>query len=492
MLMQSALDNFSVPNPHGTDRRPYLMSGRVTSPVPLTASEYETYVQRCLRTWSVDVVLDTGEYLQSCRVVQPQGNGREGVRRLPRLPQQTASGEVLQGDAVLVSFLYGSIAHPVILGTISPMADSRYSLEDLEQVQVTTRDINERQDRHEYVDSMDPETPLVTSYATRTTGLTMETEHRGQQRVDGVALAAQRLERHRGGRDVELEHVVQVDEGTLATIRHSNRSAHELRQFHGVRTEEGLSTVTIEDLQAQVLQLTHRVEALNTLILRSNRAESLVLQHKTPEFQTTVLSDSESRTLSLVAEDLTAESQAGLTVSREGETILRRVGSDDTAAMVRLSKDGSITVHNSSGPTIHLDESSALVTAGKSSITISNDNGISLTTPGGTMVAAFDDAVVVTSPTCTIASQSIHLQTGGLTIGPSPATAKFIPDAVKVELAIQALQTNLTALVTAFNTHVHTSAAPGSPTTPSMIRATPPAANLFMTARDALVSVKGS
>lgn len=491
--MQSGLLNQTTPNPYGSDRRPYLTTGRVTAPMEPGHPDFKGYTERCLRSWSVDVILDTGEYLQSCRVMSVQGNQREGLRRLPRLPQVTASGEVIPGDSVVVSFLHGAAGVPVILGTIAPLPDPELKLDDLEQVQVTTRDPNERQDRHEYIDLNDPEKPLITAHMTRSTGLMVETEHSGVQRIDGKVRSAQALERRKGGRDVETEQMVEVDDTTTAALRTSNKAGATLRQMHAVKGSEGTAMVIIEDLKAQVLQLTHQVNELSKLVIKSDKADALLLQQETKDLRTTVYSDSASKTVGVLAEDLNSRTRAGWSIGPKGELIVRRLNASSGDTKIEFNDDDSMTLQVPSGPTVHLEKNEVLVTSGSTSVRVSDTEGVNMVTKGGTMVSAFDDAVVVTAPAVTLNAGNVHLSTGSVLVGQSAAGAFTLPAAEKLQVKMAQIEAALKTLAVWARTHVHTSTPPSTPTSPSVIPLPPSASpsNLFNLATDTLKSIKG-
>jgi hypothetical protein len=473
-------------------KRYTLRTGRVAAPAGPGDAAYEAYVQRCLKQWSVDVELDNNEYLIGCRVLSMQGNAREGLRRLPRIPRKGPNGTSLPGDVVLVGFLNGQPDSAVVIGTLSPSEHAiDLTTEDLESLQVTTKDMNEVQDRLEHLDTSNPSAALVTATMSRTTGLMRETEHAGETWVDGQILSAQLLERSYAGRSIETEHRVEVDASTNAVVRTSDRDAKDLRQVHAVETAAGVSSVIVEDLQAQVLSLTQQVAQLNTLVLRSMEGKQLLLQQETPALRTTAISDSDTKTVSLVVEDRGANTRAGWTVGPKGELILRRSGSDNKETTLSLTEDGSLVMQTPGGASVLIDDEDVLVSTGTASVTISEASGVHLATRQGTRVTMTDDAVAVIGPTCTVQAGSVHLKTGGLLVGDSAAGSKFVPDADKVESAIRTLQQRLAALTTAFNSHIHPTGSPGSPTGLSVQRATAPAPNLFLTARDSLKTVKG-
>lgn len=492
MTMPAILGSLNMVNPSGTAPRWELRSGRVSSPVPVTSPDYQGYVDRCLRTWSVDVQLESGEYLIGCRVVSMQGNDREGVRRLPRLPAIGRDGSTIAGDAVVVGFLNGFAGAPTVLGALSPAVSSSSTADSQEAVQVTTRDPHEIQDRVEFVDISYPTRDLITSVMTRNNGYNVEHEHRGETLVDGEPRAAQRLERHFGGRSVELEHRVEVDADTTALIRESNQNALELRSIHAVNAPSGMSSVIVSDLEAKVLQLTQQVENLATLVLRSNQGSQLLLQQETDALRTTIYADSDTKTVGLLAEDRSASTRAGWSIGPRGELLLRRIDGSNRETKIELNDDNSLTIQTPTGPTVHLGTDEVLVTSGGSTVRVSEDDGISvLTSDGKSSIVATDDSLVVTGPTATIKAATVHLQTGAMLVGDSAAGAQRVPSAERLAQRMLTIETALRALSTWAQTHTHTSASPGVSTGPSLAPAPTAPTGLFNLNTDTLKSVKG-
>lgn len=475
----------------GAPPRVSLRSGRVTSPVPPGDPAFDAYVQRCLRTWSVDVELESGEYVIGCRLMTTQGNSREGIRRMPRLPSIGEGAAVIPGDLVVVGFLNGSIEAGLVLGYFNPSIHSSVSADDLEQSQMTSRRADEVQERYEHSDLSDPTGPAITSVVTRNDGLNLEREHGGEMLVNGVRLSSMHLERHVGGRNIDTEQMVSVDPTTKATIRTSNTAASDLRSMHAVQGPDGLSVVAYQDLQAQVIQLTHQVKELSKLVVSSDKAERLLVQHETPKLVTTMISDSDSRTVQMLAEDVAAKTKGGWSVGPKGEVLLRRLDASGKETIIQLNEDNTLTIQVPSGPTIYLDESDVLVTSGGSSITVSEDDGISLITKGGTMITAQDDAVVVSGDACTIATQSVHLKTGGLLVGASQAGAQRVPSAERLLARMIQVETALKTLALWCRTHTHPVA--GTAAAPSTLVLSPSASpsGLFNLVTDTIKSIKG-
>lgn len=473
----------------GATPRVSLRSGRVTSPVPPDDPAFDAYVQRCLRTWSVDVELDSGEYVIGCRLMTMQGNSREGVRRMPRLPSLGEGAAIVPGDLVVVGFLNGSVEAGLVLGAFNPSIHSSVSADDLEESQMTSRRADEVQERYEHSDITDP--TAITSVVNRNDGLNLEREHGGDMIVDGVRLSAMHLERHVGGRNIDTEQVVSVDTTTKATIRTSNKAASDLRSMHAVQAPDGLSVVAYQDLQAQVIQLTHQVKELSKLVVSSDKAERLLLQHETPKLVTTVISDSDSKTVQMLAEDVAAKTKGGWSVGPKGEVLLRRLDANGKETIIQLNQDNTLTIQVPSGPTIYLDENDVMVTSGGSSITVSEDDGISLITKKGTMITAQDDAVVVSGDACTIATKTVHLKTGGLLVGASQAGAQRVPSAERLLARMIQVETALKTIALWCRTHTHPVAGTAAAPSTQVLSPSASPSGLFNLVTDTIKSIKG-
>ena len=471
--------------------RSMLRTGRVVAPCDPSDAKYQDYVKRCLSTWAVDVELENGEYVPNCRVLSLQGNSREGLRRLPRLPSPGANKEIVPGDLVVVGFLNGFAEAPVVLGTLSSVTHPNIPADTQESAQVTTKDINEAQDRREYIDWSNDQRPLVSSVMTRNSGLRHETEQRSQQWVGGKPMTAQRLERSLGGRSIEKEQTVEVEQGVTAIVRESNREGVDLREAHVVKTAEGVSSVTVEDLKAQVLQLTQQVAELSKLVVRSDKGEALFLQQETPKLRTTVLSDSNSRTVSLLAEDRQENTRASLVLGAGGTVTIRRNTGQKAETTIALDDDDSLMLQIPSGPTVFLRDRDVIVTSGKASVTVSEEAGVSLVTAQGASVNAVDDTVVVTGQACTINAPQVHLSAGTVLLGPGTGVRHSLVSGERLLIQMRRVETALSTLALWCRTHTHPVA--GATAGPSLTRllaaATP--TGLIVPATDFLRSTKG-
>lgn len=468
-----------------------LRTGRVVAPCDPSSAKYQDYVNRCLATWTVDVELESGEYVPNCRVLSFQGNSREGVRRLPRLPSPGANKEIVPGDIVVVGFLNGFAEAPVVLGTLSGMTHPNIPVDTQEAAQVTTKDINEAQDRREYIDWSNDQRPLVSSVMTRNSGLRHETEQRSQQWVGGKPMTAQRLERSLGGRSIEKEQTVEVEQGVTAIVRESNREGVDLREAHVVKTPQGVNSVTVEDLQAQVLQLTQQVAELSKLVVRSDKGESLFLQQETPKLRTTVLSDSDSRTVSILAEDRQENTRASLVLGKGGTITLRRNTGQRAETTIEMDDDDSLTLQIPSGPTVFLRDKDVIVTSGKASVTVSEEAGVSLVTAEGTSVNAVGESVVVTGQACTINAPQVHLSSGTILLGPGTGLRNSLVSGEKLAIQMGRIETALSTLALWCRTHTHPVAGPLAGPSPRPLLPTANPAGLMVPTRDFLRSTKG-
>lgn len=495
MPLPSILGGMTPVASQGPRARSVLRTGRVTAPCDPAGPKYQDYVRRCLSTWTVDVELESGEYIPNCRVVSLQGNSREGVRRLPRLPVAGANQEVVPGDLVIVGFLNGFADAPVVLGTLSTVVHPNIPGTTQEAAQVTTTDINEAQDRLEYVDRSNPKKPLITSTMTRNTGLRYETEHRGEQWVNGQPLMAQRLERSLGGRSQEMEQTVEVSKETTALLRTSNRDGMDLREAHVVKSPDGTSSVTMEDLQAKVLQLTQQVAELSKLVIRSDKGETLSLQQETPKLRTTVVSDSASKTVSVLAEDRQQNTRAGWTLGAGGSVTIRRNSGSRAETTIQLGTDDSLMLQIPSGPTVFLRQQDVLITSGQASVTVSEQAGVSLVTAQGASVNAVDDSIVVTGTACTINAPQVHLSASSILLGPGTGTRHSLVSGERLQTQLRRVEQALATLATWCRTHTHVVATTpvgmvaGPSSLPLLPTATP--TSLIVSATDFLKSTKG-
>lgn len=467
-----------------------LRTGQVVSPIPVDDPDYDGYVSRCLRTWSVDVLTDSGDYLPNVRVINAQGNSREGTRTLPRLPSLGVNGEEIPGDLVVVAGLYGSMDYSVVLGTLCPYIEADISADEQEAEMVTTRDINETISRKEYVDTS-YQRPLYMATTTRNSGLDLEHEHAGEVLVDGEPRLSHRLERVHAARSVDLEHRVQVNAGTLATIRESNTDALDVKRIHAVKSDEGVSTVTIADLQAQVLQLAHKVQELGELVMMSDKGKMAQIEHTSGPHHVLIFSDAPSKTVSTLVEDRDADTQGQWLIGPKGEVLIRRVDKDGKQTRIALNDDNTLTIQTPGGESIHLDDQAVLVTSSGSSLKVAEDTGVTMTAKDGAVVTV-DEDITLNANNLSLAGAAIHLKTGGLVVGDTLAGAQSIPSAERMLQRMIQIEVALRTIGTWAQSHTHTATSVGAPTTPPNIplpsTATP--TGLFNLITDTIKSIK--
>lgn len=461
--------------------RTTLRTGRVTSPVSPAGNpkDFQAYVDRCLRTWSVDVLLDSGEYVPYCRIVSPQSNGREGLRRMFRMPMAATAaggssvvgeGTTTFGDLVVVGFVNGQTGSPVVLGSLTPMMSTTASADVMESAAVTTTDVTEWQDRHDHLNLDDPTNPLPSSTMARDTGLTRETEHQTQTRVNGQVVAAHILDRDLAARSTEHEQVVQGESGVTGVIRRSNTEAQDLTHLHSTIAGDASASVVIEDLKAQVLQLTQQMSTLYKLVLRSDQAKTLTVQQHAESFQLTVVSDAESKTATLLHEDLDEHTQGGLTLAPSSQVVLRRSTNGSPESVVMLNADGSITLRSASGTAVHLDQNDVLITSKSTTVLVSETNGVSVTTKGGSVLSIEDDSMVMTAPAVTVRTPQLHLNSGVVRVGDTGGAGSGVPVIETLYTKLGKVETAISSLYSWAASHTHTATGSTSPTTPPTSR----------------------
>lgn len=476
--MQSSLQNTYAVNFNMPPQVTGLRTGRVTSPFdPRKEDEredYKKYIARCLKTWTVDVLLDSGAYLTGVRVLQVQGNGREGLRRMPRFPRFIPDQEVELGDEVVVAFLHEQPLAPIIMGTLAPSRNPRADYERLEKEYAVTKDENEWQDRHDYLDTTKPKT-LGSHTSTRDTGLTRDIEHVVNTWVDDVERRSHVLHRDSKARSLEYEHYVETGDGTAASVRTTDEEGVTLRVLHAVKDETATGKLSLESLQAQVASLQLEVENMGKLLVRATQGKQLLVQQTTPASTFTLAVSNPNKTASVTLQDTDAGTFSGLTLTAKGTTSLKRLSQEQKVSEVLLSDDGSVLVRSTEGSALLLDDGDVLLTSAGSTIQVTDDRGVSIATSGGSEMMLQDDALVVTAPAVTITAPIIHLS--GQTVvgsGRPQGLSGLVPDTQTLYRKLTRLTDYVTTLYTWAVAHTHISTAPGSPTAPALPIAPPP------------------
>lgn len=471
-LMNSVPVDFNLPPAMHS-----LRTGRVTSPFdprkPDEVEEHRMYVERCLKTWTVDVLLDTGQYLSAVRVMQLQGNGREGLRRLPRFPRFIPDQEVEQGDEVVVAFLHGQPLAPIVVGTLTPPRNSQADFESLQSEYATTTDENEWQDRHDYLDTSKPKT-LGAHTSTRDTGLNRDVEHVVDTWIDDQERHSHVLQRDSKARSLEYEHFVQTGEGLGASVRTTDEDATTLRTLHVVKDAEGTGKVTLESLQAKVLSLALEVEQMGKLLVKATEGQQLMVQQTTQESTFTMAVSNPGKSVGLLMQDSQANTSAGVNIGPEGATTLKRIDGESKVSEVFLDTDGSVMLRSKEGSTVLLDEQEVLITSGRSTVHVGDNGGISITSAGGALVTVQDDAVMVTAPAITLASDLVHLQ-GQVIVGSGAPSGQqgFVPDTQQLYQKLAQLANDVSNLTIWASTHMHPTAAVGLPSPPVIVPPVP-------------------
>jgi hypothetical protein len=171
--------------------------------------------------------------------------------------------------------------------------------------------------------------------------------------------------------------------------------------------------------------------------------------------------------------------------------MLRRIDQTGKQTRVALNDDNSLTLQTPGGESVHLDDQAVLVTSSGSSIRVAEDTGISVRAADGAMLTV-DDGVTLSGENITLAATKLHLKTGGILIGDIPAGAQSIPSAERLLVRMTQIEVALRTLSTWARAHVHTSSAPGSPTSPPVtpLPSTASPTGLFNLVTDTLKSLK--
>lgn len=460
--MQSALGRMQATDLTEPSSIRKLMTGRITSPVdprdPAMRSVYDEYITRCIKTNTVDVLVDhTGQYLSGCLLMQAQGNGREGSRRMPRFPRAISDKEVSFGDSVVVAFLHSNPSAPIVLGFLIPPKNAKADFEALESDYVTVRDPNEWMERHDHLDTSEIET-LGSHTMSRDSGIDRSTEHVVDAWIDAEKRRSHVIARDTKARSLEYEHYVQTGEAEAGSVRVTDDEATTLRLLHAVKDADGKGKVTIESIAAKVLRLQLEVENMGKLLLSATNGEQLLLQQDTPQSTATLAVSGKSTHLALAVEDKSSSATATLTLAADGVANLMRVGGDKKASHVLLDDDGSVLLRSTTGGVLSLADGMTVLTSRKAKIVISESGGIAITSAGGTMVTIQDDAVVLSADKVTVASPVVHLS-GQVRSGPS-GRGGFVPDTSKLYTKLNTLSAQVSGLLKWANLHTHAGPSP--------------------------------
>lgn len=453
-----------------------LRVGQVASPVsPIKdAQTFDTYIQQCLRTWTVDVVLDDGSYLYACRIVTPQGNTREGLRRMFKFPRQDLSERHWVGDRVVVGFLEANAATPVVLGALFPIsitADPTATLAEAAKQVFVTPDQNEWRDRHEVIDYTDSTNPLPAHTERRDSGKKVEEV----QEVFEAPVAGSPSDNTRNlvrefsdsAKTITHEHAVESggkDHRTINTVYTSDKAAKDLLASHQTQTTDGNSftaNVTYQDLEARTLNLQHQVQVLtdvvNSLIMHSDQAQLLTVSHETFGQSVLIRSDGAHNNLSVVKRDKSDNSNASLQMSAHSVVVLRRSSNGQPDAWVVLDADGNAIVQSAFGSSVRLAKESAVVRSGGSSVLINDSQGIEAVSKDGGSFTLNGDAATVTAASVAVKASAITMATGALRVGAGAGNTSMIPATEKVYSRLTTLENRLADFEKWALTHFHSS-----------------------------------
>jgi hypothetical protein len=152
------------------------------------------------------------------------------------------------------------------------------------------------------------------------------------------------------------------------------------------------------------------------------------------------------------------------------QKVAKDIASGDLISVISLEKDGSIQLRNSDGAMIALDVTNKgiVLQDAKGNLYTMNKDGVTLidnTSGGGSIVAlnGKGDVNVIASKNINLTAPNVNLKAGGVFLGDNANFSGVNWEPLQIWLS----------------THTHTSAAPGSPTSPPAV---PPPANIKSTA----------
>lgn len=462
-----------------------LRLGQVACPAPNGTPEHAAYIDYCLRTWTVDVVLEGGEYLPACRLMTPQGNDREGFRRMlkfPRAVEPTADeGPVTTtitnlGDRVIVAFLNGYVLTPVVLGTLFPTAidpDTSIPLAGEEGVEATTyvtTSADEWRDRHEVVDHSVPENPRVAYTDRRDTGASTHVEHvvvhAGATATDpSENVEARALTSSEGARTLAREHRVERREGGAVLtdmVQHADVDARQITYRHAVQETADLTHhVLVQDLGAKVLRLEQVVQEqaglINQLLLHSAEGARVTLHHRTgdattPDHTATIVSDGTTQHLALVK--TTPDGSASLAFEADSSVVLRCAPVGQPDSWLVMEEDGTINLHSATGASLRLSQGVASVRSGGASVVVRDEQVSALTSDGGYFTLSGASAVLGAAQV-TVNAPRLALQSGVVRVGSTGGGAHLIPAADVLYPKLNGLERRVARLEGAMMLHTH-------------------------------------
>lgn len=446
-----------------------LVQGRVASPVsPLgDPVKFDEYVDYCLKTWTVDVVLDDGRYLAGCRIVVPQGNEREGIRRMFKFPRDDFKESAWLGDKVVVGFIGGNINSPVVLGCLYPIPLGTSIEEDLVSTansgHFLTPDHNEWRERHDFVDYDNPDNPLPAHTETRDSALNTTRVHETLNSTTGEAKDNTRnfvSYTDTNADTLEYEHSVEsgdLSNRTTNSVFKSDTSARDLYQTHSVKDGQLTSTVTFQDLAASLIQLFQSVETApgehSTLGAKSD-GDTVVVSHETSHHLFTLIVDALAKNFSLTKVDKDNNSNASIGLHANSKVVIRRASDGGEDSWVVLDSDGTVTAQSSFGSAIRLSNGRVYIKSGQSSVTLDNVNGIVAVSGDGAMLSLKNGSTVVSGTALTVQAESVALTSGAIRIGPS-GTGNSIPSTQQLYSKLEKLESRLKQFEVWASTHRH-------------------------------------
>jgi hypothetical protein len=481
MSRQSALDLAGLTSGAMQDQTT-LRTGQVACPFAPNADEakFESYVQLCLATWSVDVVLDDGQYISGCRIIVPSGNLREGFRRMLKFPKLDFSSRYWVGDKVVVGFLNGTVARPVILGALFPVPlhpDPTKTLEELAESQFVITDHDEWADRHEVVDYTTEANPLASFTDTRDTASDVTYSHVVQSETTAGKpednVEARVLSSDAAASTLTTEHAVEsgnAQQRTTNIVQFSDEEATDLRFRHTVEQRSGsdvlASSMSLADIGAKLIELQHVVEmqagVINQLTMRSTNGRQLVLQHAAQGHTVQIESDDIGNRLAFARTNKATSSNASISIEEHNNILIRRRNSGEADSWIKLNANGTIGASTPNGTQINLtDTQLSAKTASGVSVVLDQAGGVTISNTKGESISMAGTQITVSAASVLVKATSVGLATGVMSIGAGASNdgsggTHQIPAADVLYPKLKATEERLASLESAFVTHSHT------------------------------------
>ena len=481
ITFQASLGGRTVPDyEHGLGDLDLLRRGRVALP----SRSVDEYIEFCIKNWSVDVVLESGDYVPQAKILTPQLNFREGIRRMLKFPVSLVDGQretFHLGDEVVIAFLDGQPDRPVILGSMFsflPTDGDNSTVEDLATRNFLPETKDQHRDRHEVIDYADEANPLQSYTDERNDAKTVRKDHLTTDA--GTAIEDNKefrvIDLDTEAKVLDHEHTVESgdqNERTIDTVRSQDLNARDLKSTHTTQERDGDTllehSVEFSDEQAKTLKFKHIVDLdgtkKNELFAKSDLANEVLVQHETENMLIMILSNPDQTQFSLVQMDKINGTSSSIVLEVNSQVTIRRQGSDGDAWIV-LDSSGQIILRSEKGATVLLGDDRVTLQTLNSSVSISDAEGITAVSAFKSHVAITKDGVSLGGENVILNSDVIHLQSGVVRVGDQGL--RLIPDSAALARKIKQIEANLRALWNKYKLHKHISAGGGKPTSPTV------------------------